>query len=63
VFWSADRAKKFGQLEKQYRNGPVCVTGFISVFHGQPDCFWVWPSLRSLGATRMEVGLSESGER
>jgi len=36
VIWGDDRAR-FGQPEKQYRNKHVCVTGFISVFHGQPD--------------------------
>ena len=36
VIWGDDRAR-FGQPEEQYRDKHVCVTGFISVFHGQPD--------------------------
>jgi hypothetical protein len=36
VFCSADRAN-FGEPEKQYCNKHICVTGFISVFHGQPE--------------------------
>lgn len=36
VIWGSSRAR-FGQPEKQYRNKHVCVTGFISVYRGQPD--------------------------
>lgn len=36
VVWGRDRAR-FGQPEKQYRDKHVCVTGFISVYRGQPD--------------------------
>lgn len=36
VIWGDDRAR-FGQPEKHYRDKHVCVTGFIRVFHGQPD--------------------------
>ena len=36
VLWGSDRAK-FGEPGKQYRNRHICVTGFISVFHGQPE--------------------------
>jgi len=36
VIWGSDRAK-FGEPEKQYRNKHICVTGFISVFKGQPE--------------------------
>jgi hypothetical protein len=36
VIWGDDRAR-FGQPEKQYRDQHVCVTGFISVYHRQPD--------------------------
>ena len=36
VIWGADRAK-FGEPEKQYRDKHLCITGFISVFKGQPE--------------------------
>jgi hypothetical protein len=36
VIWGSERAK-FGHPGKLYRNKHVCVTGFISVFHGQPE--------------------------
>ena len=36
VIWGTNRAR-FGQPERQYHNKHVCVTGFISVYRGQPD--------------------------
>lgn len=36
VIWGRDRAR-FGRPEKVYRGKHVCVTGFISVYRGQPD--------------------------
>lgn len=36
VIWGNNRTR-FGQPESLYRNRHVCVTGFISVYHGQPD--------------------------
>ncbi|MEJ2008555.1 MAG: DNA-binding protein [Acidobacteriota bacterium] len=36
VIWGTKRAR-FGRPEEQYRNKNICVTGFISVYHGQPD--------------------------
>ena len=36
VIWGSDRAK-FGEPEQKYRNKHICVTGFITVFKGQPE--------------------------
>lgn len=47
VIWGSNRAS-FGQPEKRYRNKHVCVTGFISVYRGQPDM-----TLRSPGQVKV----------
>ena len=36
VIWGTDRAQ-FGEPEKEYRNRHICVSGFISVYRGQPE--------------------------